>query len=135
MLTVAQTASTTNAYAVSATKADGAASLLSVADIATTNVLGSVSSGTPIHAYQIQNLLTAFSDVYAFAGRYLQSPSLDVTQGSLVKAADIQKLRDAAQYVREQLGLPVPTFTDPVLTPGQSIIRAIHFNELKDAVD
>lgn len=134
-LTVAQTASMTNAYAVSATKADGTASLLSVADIATTNVLGSVSPGTPIHAYEIHNLLTSFGDVYAFAGRYLQSPSLDVTQGSLVKAADLQKLRDAAQSVREHLGLPVPTFTDPVLTPGQSVIRAIHFNELKDAVD
>jgi hypothetical protein len=56
-----------------------------------------------------------------------------VPVGSAIKAADIMALRNEFSVYLRGLGMPVPAWTDPVLTPG-SRIKAVHLQELRDAV-
>lgn len=60
----------------------------------------------------------------------------DSTQetGGAVKAVHIMELRAALRAAYVAAGLPTPSFTDDTLTPGETLIRAPHIEELRVAV-
>jgi hypothetical protein len=51
-----------------------------------------------------------------------------------VKAVHISELRSAIDAARTALGLSNASYTDSTLTPGSTIIKAVHVNELRDRV-
>jgi uncharacterized repeat protein (TIGR01451 family) len=57
--------------------------------------------------------------------------------GIPIKAVHITQLRTAVNAVAALAapGQPVPTFTDPTITPGTTVIRAVHVNELRSALN
>jgi len=57
-----------------------------------------------------------------------------LTPGIVVKAVHVVELRTAIANLRSSVGLPVFTFTDPVLTPTSTPIRALHITELRTAL-
>jgi hypothetical protein len=54
--------------------------------------------------------------------------------GLVVKAAHILELRTALQQAYVAAARVAPSFTDPTLTPLQTLIKAVHINELCTAV-
>lgn len=57
-------------------------------------------------------------------------PSL--TAGMSAKAAHLTELRTTANLMRALTGsMVVPTYTDPAITPGSTVIKAIHFEEVE----
>jgi hypothetical protein len=54
--------------------------------------------------------------------------------GVAVKATHIQELRTALNQARTTLGLSTHAFTDPTLVVGTTIVKAVHFQELRSGV-
>lgn len=57
-----------------------------------------------------------------------------LTGSVVVKAVHMQELRTSLNAARSALGLPSIAFTDPTLTIGTTMVRALHFSELRNGV-
>ena len=57
-----------------------------------------------------------------------------MVRSTVVKAVHFTELRTALGQVAGQAGVTLPSYTDSVLTPGVSVIRAVDLNELRSAV-
>src|SRR2546426_3440195 len=55
--------------------------------------------------------------------------------GDIVMARDLTQLRTAVNDVRVRYGLAAYQWTDPVVTPQETIIKAVHVQELRQAID
>jgi hypothetical protein len=87
---------------------------------------------TPVRASHLQSLRTRINNELIRRGKpaftFIVDPALTVN-ATHVKASQIYELRNAASGITAT----VPPFTtDPVLTPGITKIRAIHFQEIDD---
>jgi hypothetical protein len=51
-----------------------------------------------------------------------------------VKKTHIEQLRTALDAVYTQRSRPLPSYTDPVLTAKQTVVKALHISELRMAV-
>jgi hypothetical protein len=51
-----------------------------------------------------------------------------------VRAAHLVELRSALREAYGAAGFTGPAFTEPVVTTGVTFIRAVHIQELRDAV-
>jgi hypothetical protein len=54
--------------------------------------------------------------------------------GNPILAAHLTELRAALGQVYTSMGRSAPAYTDPVLTPGVTPMKAVHVMELRDAV-
>ncbi len=93
----------------------------------------SLEPGMRIKAVDLTEIRTAVNLVRAFAN--LPSVTFsNVAAGQTIRALDVMQLRSALSEARSAIGLPFG-FSDPQITPGTSIIRAAHVQELRAGVD
>ena len=58
-----------------------------------------------------------------------------LSSGMAVKAVHLTQLRTAANLMRELTGsVVVPSYTDPTITPGVTVIKAVHFLEVEEVL-
>ena len=55
-----------------------------------------------------------------------------VAVGDAVKAKDITDLRSVAAVIADYYGLPIPVWTDSTITPGQTVVKALHIIEIQN---
>ena len=51
-----------------------------------------------------------------------------------IVASPVNDLRTALDAARSALGLSPVTYTDPTLTPGSTIVKAVHLTDLRGGV-
>ena len=125
-------ANTTWLLAVTAKDASNNVSPMSAPDLAT-NVPFNNSSF--IRAQHLVELRTAVGAVRTFAGLPAYTYTNAIAAGAPIRATDVSELRTALNQARSAIGLPQIAFTDPVLTPGQTPLRAAHVLELRAGTD
>jgi Domain of unknown function (DUF1929) len=127
----------TYVYRVRAVGPSGAVSAFSNADIATTISFADhpLLSGVLFKAEHMNQLRQAVNAVRAAAG-LAAADWTDPTLSSavFVKAVHVQELRSNLDPALSLLGLPVSAYTDPTLAPNFTLIRAVHWQEIRDRV-
>lgn len=93
-----------------------------------------VVATTPAKAVHVTELRQAVSALRATAGLSAASFTDASLAGVALKAVHIQELRTALNQALTALGINVITFTDPTITPGATIVRAAHVQELRGGV-
>ncbi len=129
---LAAPASSALLYRVRAKAADGTPSAYSASDLALTYTFtdSTIQPGvTPVKRVHVTELRNAANAVRALAG--LGATSWAETAPDIVRVAHISELRTAIDQARAALNLPTLTHIDPTLTAGTSVIRAVHFEELR----
>lgn len=125
---------TTYLYKVKSVDASVNVSPFSVLDYATTAVFTSdplIPGTTTPTAVHLSELRVAVDAMRASIG---QLPFSYAGPGPLIQAVHITDLRTNLNFVRSTLGLPVLAFTNPLLTPGTTVVRAIDFQEIRAGV-
>ena len=94
-----------------------------------------VAGVTPIRAVHITELRTRID---ALRARFGLAPfawtDAPLTAGMTAATTHVTDLRTALQQAYTSAGDPSPTFTEPSLVPGNTVIKAVHLHELRDAV-
>ena len=127
---------TTYIYRVRAVDANGNYSDFSNTDIATTIVFTDdplVAGTTIVKAQHITELRSAVNAMRAAAGLSAATWTDSSLTGVQIKAVHISELRSNLDAARSALGLSTPSYTD-ALTPGSTIVKAVHITELRDRV-
>ena len=127
---------TTYIYRVRAVDATGNYSDFSNTDIATTVVFTDdplVAGTTLVKAAHITELRAAVNAVRAAAGLSAATWTDSSLTSVEIKAVHISELRSALDAARSALGLSTGGYTDS-LTPGSTIVKAVHITELRDRV-
>lgn len=84
-----------------------------------------------VHMTELRSRIDALRVRFTLGAVSWTDPSL---AGVTAKAAHLTELRTALQQAYVAAGLPAPTFTDATVTAGSTRIRAVHIQELRDAV-
>jgi beta-propeller repeat-containing protein/putative Ig domain-containing protein len=84
-----------------------------------------------VHLVEIRNLVTSFNSLLGITKSYTD-PVL--TSSIMVKAVHITELRSAIDTIRQAVGLPAFNYTNVVLVPGASIIKAVDVQQLRVAL-
>lgn len=128
-----RTAETTYVYRVRAGDAALNYSEYSAIDLATTMSAESTNilNGAPILAADLANLRTRVNAVRAAANLSATSFTGGGV-GEFVSTTDLTQLRDALAEARVSLGFSAGTYTDPTVTAGATIVKALHLNEILD---
>ena len=92
-----------------------------------------VAFSTRINAAHVTELRQAINLLRTAAGLGPFTFSDTSLSGLALQALHLQELRTALTGARSALGLPTP-YTDPVLVPTTTVVKAIHFQELRSAV-
>jgi hypothetical protein len=95
----------------------------------TGNLVAGTSPAKALHFAQLQEAINS----YRIVAGLTQTTVSPIAAGTAITAADLTALRNAIAEPRALLGRPV-AFTDPAITPGLTRIRAIHVQELRDAL-
>jgi galactose oxidase-like protein/glyoxal oxidase-like protein/fibronectin type III domain protein len=127
---------TTYIYRVRAVDGQGNYSGFSNIDIATTIIFADdplVASVTVVKAQHLTQLRQAVDAVRAAAALGGASWSDSAPLGVVIKAVHITELRSNLDQARGLLGLSTGSYTDSI-TPGVTVVKAIHIQELRDRV-
>lgn len=126
-------AGTAYLYKVRAVDASSNESADSNIDLATSIVFtDTLTPGvTGIRSVHLTEIQTAVSAVKVLAGQGTFTFSQAPTVGSLIRASQVTEARSALNSARTALGLPALAFTDPGITVGTSIAKAVHATELR----
>lgn len=132
------TAGQTVVYKVRATDPTNGTSLYSLPDAATTIFFTDdplVAQVSSVDAAHLTELRLAVNAIRAAAGL----PAATFTDTSpfsttVIKASHCQELRTALNAARATLGLSSVTFTDASLVTGTTKVRAVHLQEIRNAV-
>lgn len=131
------TAGVTYLYEVRAIDGSGTPSAFSAVDAATTIVFTDdplVAGSTVVKAVHLTELRTA---VNAFRAAAALPPFVFTDSnpaGLAIRALHISELRTALNGARSAIGLGAISFTDPTLTAGSTIVKAVHDQEIREAV-
>lgn len=92
------------------------------------------SQVTPVRAVHFSELREAINTLRSRTtlGPLAQDPTLAV--GTLVRAVHLTDLRDALNKVYDALVRARPSYTNPTIVPGQTVIMKIHIEQLRSAV-
>lgn len=92
-------------------------------------------TGVVIKAAHINQLRSAIGAVRSCAGlsTYAWS-SHPLVAGTPILATHLNELRAASASARSALGLPAIVYSDPSIVPMQTIVRSVHFTELRDGL-
>lgn len=129
-------AGVTYVYRVRAVR-NGTSSLPSQPDLATTTFFADgpiVSGATMIRAAHVGELRAAVNAVRYTAGLAAATFTDPILSGVAIKTLHIGELRAALDEARAALGLSALTYTDPTLTPGTTVAKGAHVNELRGGV-
>jgi polygalacturonase len=127
---------TTYIYRVRAVDGQGNYSAFSNSDIATTIIFTDdplVVGVTIVKAQHLTQLRQAVDAVRAAAALGGASWSDSAPAGVVIKAVHITELRSNLDQARSLLGLSTGSYTDAI-TPGVTVVKAIHIQELRDRV-
>ncbi|HKR66056.1 MAG TPA: hypothetical protein VJZ00_20155 [Thermoanaerobaculia bacterium] len=125
-------------YKVRALDATLGNSAFSIPDLATTLLFSDdplIAQVTPVKAAHLTELRQAVNAIRATAGlppATFTDPAL--SSAIAIQAAHCAELRSALTPARSSLGLGPPTFTDATLTATVTKVRAVHLQELRDAM-
>jgi hypothetical protein len=122
-------------YRVRAINGTGTASEYSTPDLALTYTFtdGTLQPGvTRIKLAHLTELRSAANAVRAVAG--LGAVTWADSSPVLIRASHVTELRTAIDQARALIGLATLTYTNATLTPGSTLIRAAHFEELRSAM-
>jgi len=132
------TAGGTYVYKVRAIDASTRQSPFSAPDAATTIFFTDdplIAGSTTVKAVHVTELRQAVNAMRATAGLGATSfTDAELTGGVPVKAVHVQELRTALSQARTALGLTAIAYTDPTLTVGTTLLKAVHFQELRSGV-
>lgn len=133
-----RTPGTTYLYRVRARNGTGASEW--VVDPATTVTFSSpvAGAGVIVRAAHVNELRAAIGAIRAAGGLapFTWTDAPNVLAGATgVKAAHVTELRTALNAARFSLGLAEVTFTDGTLTPGSTVVKAVHFVQLRAGVE
>jgi hypothetical protein len=94
------------------------------------------SATSPIRAVDITELRQAINTLRAQNFGLAPFPFTDagLGPGSLVQAVHLEDLRAALVDPYAEAGLSLPLYTDPVLSPGVTIVKAVHLGEVRGAL-
>jgi hypothetical protein len=128
---------TTYLYTVRAVTVSAKASPLSAIDPATTILFTNdplVAAGTVVQSVHLTELRTAVDAFRASVGMSGGTYSDPSPPGVIIRAVHVQQLRAALDAARAALGLPAISYTDPVISTGATVVKAAHFQEIRNAV-
>ena len=131
--------SANNTYLYKVKTVDGSANVSSGSnsDPATTVIFTNdpiVATSTSVKQVHLSELRTAVNAMRTAANLSLASFT-DVVSSTLpVKALHVSELRTTLNAARTALGLPTISFTDPTLTTGSTLVKAVHFQQLRNGV-
>lgn len=94
-----------------------------------------VTPSTTIAGVHVKTLREAVRKLQASAGLVstFTDPNDDALAGLRVKAVHLSELRSFLTQALSAIGVPpFPSFTDPQIVPGSTIVRAVHFEELRE---
>jgi RHS repeat-associated protein len=123
-------------YRVTAVYANGSASGVSNAALGTTVTFTDdpLEAGvTTIMARHLGELRRAVNAVRRLAGMGDAGWTGAAEAGVVVRAVHVRELRERLGEALAALGLPAPSYDDPTLEAGATVIRAAHFNQLRRA--
>lgn len=90
--------------------------------------------GMTIRAVHVTQLRTAINALATLTGQEELSFSDELVPGVVARRVHVDELRQRLDLSRVSLGLSPMPFTDPELIAGSTTIRAIHLQELRNAV-
>jgi hypothetical protein len=129
---------TTYVYKVRAIDASSRFSPFSVPDAATTMFFTDdplVANTTVVKVVHVTELRQAVNIMRTAAGLGAAPPFTDsMLTGINVKAVHLQELRNALNPARAAFALPAIGYTDPSLVTGSTLVKAAHFQELRNGV-
>jgi hypothetical protein len=124
-------------YRVRAIDTSSYPSPFSIPDAATTLFFTTdplVAGSTVVQAQHITEIRSAINLLREVAGIGDFSFTDPAPTGVAIQALHLQQMRTALTDARNALGLPVAAFTDPTITAASTVIKATHFQQLRDAV-
>jgi hypothetical protein len=127
------TTATVAVYAAVARSGTGATTAMGPRDLVTFVTFTDdplIASTTTVKAVHITELQTAINAVRLAAGL---TATIFATPSGTISAAHLTSMRQALTQARGALGLAT-SITDGTITPGVTRVRAIHLQELRDAV-
>ena len=130
-------ANTSYVYKVRAVDAASVASAYSNPDVATTVIFTEdplIVRSTVVKAAHLTELRTAVNAIHLTAGLGPITVTDSSAAGVRIKAVHILELRSALDASRSMLGLTAITYTDSTLPAGTTIVKAVHFQQLRDGV-
>ena len=93
------------------------------------------AQSTPIKAVHFTELLTAINGLRTQRGLAAATwTGTAPAAGGSVQGSHLSDLRTALTQAYAAAGKPAPTYTDPTITAGQTVIKPSHLNELRSYV-
>jgi hypothetical protein len=122
-------------YYARAISTTGAVSADSAIEVATTIMFvdDPLAALTVVKAAHVEQLRAAVNALRATAGVLPASFTDSSLAGKPLRAAHVLELRDALATARTAAGLPAAAFSAPAPASG-TVVRAVHFQELRNAV-
>jgi hypothetical protein len=93
-----------------------------------------LTPGTVIKAQHILELRQAIDDIRAAAGLGAVTWTDSSLTGLNVKAVHINELRSNLNAALDVLQIARPIYTDDPIVAGQTVIKAVHIQEIRDAI-
>ncbi|HEY3053121.1 MAG TPA: fibronectin type III domain-containing protein, partial [Thermoanaerobaculia bacterium] len=106
-------------------------------DLATTTIFLDdpiVAGSTLIRAIHLLQLRTAVNAVRAAAGMSNATFTNTIAPGVIISAIDVTELRSNLDAARSIIGVPALQYTDPTLTAGSTLVKAVHVQKLRSGV-
>ena len=124
---------TTYLYKVRSRSASGTPTGFSALETATTIVFTDavLNATVPVKAVHVTELRTAVNAMRA-AANLSPIAFTALTPGATVSRTHVTELRTALNGARSTLGLPSIAYTDPTITAQSTVIKAIHFTQLRN---
>jgi uncharacterized delta-60 repeat protein len=85
-----------------------------------------------VHITELRTRIDVLRGRFGLAPFAWTDPML--TAGMTARATHVTELRTALQQAYTAAGQPPPAFTEPTLVPGGTTIKAVHIQQLRDAV-
>ena len=93
-----------------------------------------IQYSTVVKAQHILELRTAIGTLRSVAGLTAPVWTNTVTVGVVARAVDVQEMRTQLDPALTALGYSTSSYTDPTLTPGVTLIKKVHIDELRNRV-
>jgi len=125
---------TTYLYKVQAIGSGGPGAFSGIDPATTIVFIDAVLTDVPINAGHIKQLHTAVNAMRAAANLAATIFTDGSPAGVIIKSQHLDELRASLDAARSEMGLPAIDYTDPVITPGTTLVKAAHFMELRGGV-
>lgn len=94
----------------------------------------SLAGGTIVRAAHFTDLRQVVNSARVLFGWAAASYTNSIVIGGLVKVVDLMEIRSAIDRVRAAISMAPASYTDPTITPAVTVIKAVHIQDLRTAV-